>query len=179
MTMKADEVRTILEMEHLHGITEFRGKLYLATIKEIYTAEINPDGTLGLMKPINNGAARRRQHHNRTIKFDMDSTLYISIGSTCNSCEETNKESATMLQAHSNGSARRIYARGLRNTIGFDWHPVNVIKLRRENKILITNIRMTQRDEKLTRVLGLSDNERNAAAARTKICPLRELEGCQ
>jgi glucose/arabinose dehydrogenase len=63
------------------------------------------------------------QHGNRTIAFGPDGMLYITVGSTCNDCGETNAENATILQATPDGKKRRIYSRGLRNTIGFDWHP--------------------------------------------------------
>ncbi|MCC5612487.1 PQQ-dependent sugar dehydrogenase [Nostoc sp. CHAB 5834] len=63
------------------------------------------------------------QHPNRTIAFGPDGMLYISVGSTCNACDEPNPEHATLLQAQPNGSNRSIYAKGLRNTIGFAWHP--------------------------------------------------------
>jgi Raf kinase inhibitor-like YbhB/YbcL family protein len=49
--------------------------------------------------------------------------LYISVGSTCNACAETSPESATLLRASLDGKRRTIFASGLRNTIGFGWHP--------------------------------------------------------
>ena len=49
--------------------------------------------------------------------------LYISAGSTCNACVETNPESATILRAKPDGTSRSIFAKGLRNTIGFAWQP--------------------------------------------------------
>lgn len=63
------------------------------------------------------------QHNNRTLAFGPDGMMYVTVGSTCNACEETSKENATLLQAKADGSGRRVYAQGLRNTIGFDWHP--------------------------------------------------------
>lgn len=63
------------------------------------------------------------QHPNRTIAFGPDGLLYITVGSTCNACPESNRENATVLRANPDGSDRRIFARGLRNTIGFGWHP--------------------------------------------------------
>ena len=47
----------------------------------------------------------------------------MGVGSTCNACDETNKENATILRADLNGSHRMIFASGLRHTIGFGWHP--------------------------------------------------------
>lgn len=49
--------------------------------------------------------------------------LYITVGSTCNECGESNQENATVLRANPGGSNRVIYSKGLRNTIGFGWHP--------------------------------------------------------
>ena len=49
--------------------------------------------------------------------------LYISVGSDCDACQETNPEHATILRAALDGSTRSVFASGLRNTIGFDWHP--------------------------------------------------------
>jgi glucose/arabinose dehydrogenase len=51
--------------------------------------------------------------------------LYISVGSTCNACDESNAENATMLTTDLNGQNRKIFASGLRNSIGFGWHPVS------------------------------------------------------
>jgi glucose/arabinose dehydrogenase len=49
--------------------------------------------------------------------------MYITVGSTCNACADSNPENATILRANADGTGRIIYANGLRNTIGFGWHP--------------------------------------------------------
>ena len=56
------------------------------------------------------------------MAFGPDGMLYISVGSTCNACNESNAENATVLRATPDGKSRTIFASGLRNTIGFDWN---------------------------------------------------------
>jgi glucose/arabinose dehydrogenase len=106
-----------------HGLAIHGGKLYLVTVKEIFAADIRPDGTLGELKLLTGDLPDGGQHGNRTIAFGPDGKLYISVGSTCNACNESNPESATILQSSPDGKQRSIFASGLRNTIGFDWQP--------------------------------------------------------
>ncbi|WP_276499636.1 PQQ-dependent sugar dehydrogenase [Pontibacter litorisediminis] len=120
---KADQQKVVATKEEMHGITIHDGKAYLMTVNDIYTATINKDGTLGELQQLASGFPEGGQHPNRTLRFGPDGMLYVSVGSTCNACGETHKENATMVQMKADGSGRRIYAKGLRNTIGFDWHP--------------------------------------------------------
>ncbi|WP_192822224.1 sorbosone dehydrogenase family protein [Rufibacter sp. LB8] len=119
----AEVSKVVAQKENMHGIALRDGKAYLITVNEVYTADINKDGTLGSLKEIMKDLPDGGQHNNRTLAFGPDGKLYVSVGSTCNACEETSKESATMLVADADGKNRRIYAKGLRNTIGFGWHP--------------------------------------------------------
>lgn len=107
-----------------HGLAIADGQLYLATVKEVFVAPIQPDGRLGPLKAIIDDLPDAGQHPNRTIAFGPDGMLYISVGSTCNACNESNPENATLLRATPDGKSRTIFASGLRNTIGFDWSPV-------------------------------------------------------
>ncbi len=107
----------------VHGIAERDGFLYLATVQKVYRAPIQPDGHIGEPQVIISNLPEGGRHPKRTLGFDPDGNLYISIGSTCNACVESNKESATILKAKPEQWEREIFASGLRNTIGFDWHP--------------------------------------------------------
>ena len=107
-----------------HGLAIRDGRLYLATVKEVFVAPIQPDGRLGPMTMLLGDLPDSGQHPNRTIAFGPDGMLYISVGSTCNACNESNPENATLLRASPDGKSRTIFASGLRNTIGFAWHPV-------------------------------------------------------
>lgn len=120
---KSDEQKVVATKKGMHGIAIRNNVMYLATVKEVYTTPINKDGSLGELKMIIDDLPDGGQHPNRTLRFDDAGNLYISIGSSCNACEETNEEHATIVRAKADGSDRKVYAKGLRNTLGFDWHP--------------------------------------------------------
>lgn len=106
-----------------HGIAIKDNKFYLVTVKELFVADIQPDGRLGDLKLLIGDLPDSGQHPNRTMAFGPDGMLYLSVGSTCNTCNESNPENATMLRISPDGQQRSIFASGLRNTIGFGWHP--------------------------------------------------------
>lgn len=114
---------TVASRAGAHGLAIRDGKLYLATVKEVFVAEIRPDGTLAPLKLIIGDLPDAGQHPNRTLAFGPDGMLYISAGSTCNTCNESNPENATLLRASPDGKQRTIFATGLRNMIGYDWNP--------------------------------------------------------
>lgn len=119
----ADVQRKVASIEHVHGITIRDGKVYLAAVRNFYVADILEDGWLSTPRVVYSDLPDAGQHPNRTVKFSPDGQLFLSIGSTANAAPEPNKENATMEIISPEGSGRRIYAKGLRNTIGFDWHP--------------------------------------------------------
>jgi glucose/arabinose dehydrogenase len=62
-------------------------------------------------------------HTTRTIVFGPDGKMYLSVGSSCNLCDESDSMRAAVLQLNPDGSAPRIFARGLRNSVGLAIHP--------------------------------------------------------
>jgi Raf kinase inhibitor-like YbhB/YbcL family protein len=106
-----------------HGLAIRDNRLYIATVKQLFVADIKPDGRLGPLTLLIKDLADAGQHADRTIAFGPDGQLYMSVGATCNACNEDNPENATMLRITPDGKTRRIFATGLRNTIGFDWNP--------------------------------------------------------
>lgn len=60
-------------------------------------------------------------HLTRTIAFAPNGKLYVSVGSSCNACDEKEKERATVLEMDTDGKNQRIFAKGLRNAVGVKW----------------------------------------------------------
>lgn len=120
---KADEQRVVANEEQAHGMAIKNNNFYLVTVNDVFRTEIQENGDLGELEKFVENLPDGGQHPNRTMAFGPDGYLYISVGSTCNACKETREESATMVRVNEDGGERTIMARGLRNTIGFDWHP--------------------------------------------------------
>ncbi len=60
-------------------------------------------------------------HLTRTLAFAPNGKLYVSVGSSCNACDEKEKVRATVLEMDANGQNQRIYAKGLRNAVDLKW----------------------------------------------------------
>ena len=62
-------------------------------------------------------------HHGwKLIAFGPDGKLYVPVGAPCNICEPDARH-ANILRMNVDGSGIETYARGIRNTVGFDWQP--------------------------------------------------------
>lgn len=121
---KADKAPVVVaNRPQTHGLAIHDGKLYIATVKEIFVGDILEDGTLGELEMLVGDLPDAGQHPNRVLEFGPDGMIYYSSGSTCNACNESNAENAAMLRISPDGMSRTIFASGLRNTIGYDWHP--------------------------------------------------------
>ena len=115
--------RTVATRPNMHGLAIDGRTMYLVAIKEVWSAPIQDDGSLGKLKLIDDDLPDAGQHPNRTVAVGPDGKLYVSVGSTCNACAENNPENATIVRMNPDGTGRQVFASGLRNTIGFDWQP--------------------------------------------------------
>ncbi len=115
--------QVVVNRPGLHGLTIHGGMLYFMSAREVFRAPIRADGGLGAAETLIDDLPDAGQHLNRTLAVGPDGMLYISAGSTCNACDESSQENATILRASLDGKKRTIWASGLRNTIGFGWHP--------------------------------------------------------
>lgn len=63
-------------------------------------------------------------HHGwKYIAFGPDGKLYVPVGAPCNICESEDEIYASITRLNADGSGREIFAKGVRNTVGFTWHP--------------------------------------------------------
>ncbi|MDM0032260.1 PQQ-dependent sugar dehydrogenase [Variovorax sp. J22P271] len=111
-------------VKNVHGLARRGQQLFMATDKKVLVADIAADGSLSSPRVLVDDLPDGSQHPYRTLAFGADDMLYVTVGSQCNNCVETNPEAATVLRMRPDGSARTVYARGLRNTLGFAFNPV-------------------------------------------------------
>jgi glucose/arabinose dehydrogenase len=62
-------------------------------------------------------------HWTRTVRFGEDGLLYLTVGSSCNVCDEEDPRRAAIVRYGPDGSGEELYATGLRNAVGIDWRP--------------------------------------------------------
>jgi glucose/arabinose dehydrogenase len=114
------------DLPQVHGIAFHGSDVFLADVHHVYRGHVAADGAFGALQTIIADLPDGGQHSLRTLGIGPDELLYISVGSDCDACVEFNPEHATILRSTLAGQAqdaRTIFARGLRNTIGFGWHP--------------------------------------------------------
>jgi glucose/arabinose dehydrogenase len=63
-------------------------------------------------------------HSTRTMVFGPDGRMYVSAGSSCNFCVESDGRRAAITRYEADGSGATLFARGLRNSVGLAWHPL-------------------------------------------------------
>ena len=120
----ADSVRTVVSGLHgPAGLAFHKGYLYIANEDGVVRAQLDGQGNLvGSVVPVNT-LPHGGGHSTRTIVFGADSGMYVSVGSSCNLCVETDSERATVLRFNEDGSNGRVFSRGLRNAVGLAVEP--------------------------------------------------------
>ena len=125
---KADTVYTLISGKRLpNGVAFKDGDLYFAEVDKIWKLEDvendlgNPDEPV----LITDEYPQETHHGWKYIAFGPDEKLYVPVGAPCNICnnEEENPIFATLTRINPDGSEREIVAKGVRNTVGFTWHP--------------------------------------------------------
>ena len=120
-------VRTVAEkLTQPAGVAYKDGALYVFAIDKVLKYE----GIAGNPKAQPQDLTAKfdlppEQHHNwKYIRFGPDNKLYVPFGAPCNICLPPTQEYAQLRRYDADGSNMEVIARGIRNTQGFDWHPV-------------------------------------------------------
>jgi glucose/arabinose dehydrogenase len=108
-----------------NGVAWHNGSLYVAEISRIIRFD-DIDRTYA-SKPkysvVNDQFPTDRHHGWKFIAFGPDGKLYVPVGAPCNTCEREDPRYASIMRMDSDGSNVEIFASGIRNTVGFAWHP--------------------------------------------------------
>ncbi|MDX1252675.1 MAG: sorbosone dehydrogenase family protein [Gammaproteobacteria bacterium] len=121
---KADEIITIAsDLNSPNGVAFRDGALYVAEINRVLRFDNIESRLKSPPAPVVvNDSFPKEQHHGwKFIRFGPDGKLYVPIGAPCNICDEPGYAVITRMDA--DGKNLEIFARGVRNTVGFDWHP--------------------------------------------------------
>jgi glucose/arabinose dehydrogenase len=122
---RVDRVVTIASGLNMpSGVTFRNGALYVAEINRV----IRYDGIESKLDAppqpvvVNASLPSDRHHGWKFIGFGPDGLLYVPIGAPCNICEPKDPY-ASITRMKPDGSGFEVFARGVRNSVGFDWEP--------------------------------------------------------
>ncbi len=123
---QADEVLVLAAgLDSPNGVA-FRGdSLYVAEIGRILRYDRIESRLHDPPAPvvITDKLPQERHHGWKFIGFGPDGLLYVPVGAPCNVCLNADRRFAAILRMEADGSNQEIFAHGVRNTVGLDWHP--------------------------------------------------------
>ena len=122
---RADSVMTVATgLTEPNGVAVHNGALYVAERSRILrwdNIEAHLDAP-GAPAVVGDPFPTDALHGWKVIHFGPDGMLYVTVGAPCNICDRGDPYAA-IIRMKPDGSGREIFARGVRNTVGFDWHP--------------------------------------------------------
>jgi glucose/arabinose dehydrogenase len=125
---KGDLVHTIATgLASPSGLAFRDGALYVAEISRV----IRYDGIESKLDSppdpvvVHDKLPTETHHGWKYLGFGPDGMLYVPVGAPCNICDRTAEDErfGTITRMKPDGTGQEIFARGIRNTVGFDWHP--------------------------------------------------------
>lgn len=111
-------------LQEPHGVAFRDGALYVAERSRILRFDAVEDRLANPPAPVVVVAdlPRYKHHGLRTLRFGPDGMLYVAVGAPCNICLPE-EHYAVITRLNTSTNEREIFARGVRNSVGFDWHP--------------------------------------------------------
>ncbi len=125
---KADHIKVLdSTLEVPNGLAFRNGSLYVAEVGRLLRYDNIESQLDSPAEPIvvYDDYPTEFHHGWKYIAFGPDDKLYVPVGAPCNICDSTvsDQRYATITRMDPDGSNREIYAHGVRNTVGFTWHP--------------------------------------------------------
>ena len=123
---KADSVQTVVTgLDQPHGLAFHEGALYVAETSRVQRFAYDPATMKATQPTLLTRLPAGGGHWTRTVVFGPDGLMYVSVGSSCNVCRESDKRRAAVLRFNADGSGEAIFASGLRNAVGLAFHPTS------------------------------------------------------
>ena len=109
-----------------NGVAFRNGALYVAEVNRVLRYDDIDSHVANPPKPVtvNDQFPKDRHHGWKFVAFGPDGLLYVPVGAPCNICEPDQNRYALISRLKADGTGTEVFARGIRNTVGFDWHPV-------------------------------------------------------
>lgn len=123
---KADKVYTVATgLESPNGVAFKNGSLYIAAVSTIYRLDSIESKLANPPKPIvvYDKYPTDAHHGWKFIAFGPDGKLYVPVGAPCNVCDPKQEIYSSLTRINEDGTRFEIVAKGIRNTVGFDWNP--------------------------------------------------------
>ena len=123
---RADEVFTLQRgMQAPNGVAVRDGALYVSEIQRLLRYDEVEANLPDLPEPviITDQFPPERAHSWKFIRFGPDGKLYVPIGAPCNVCPTDGTPFGVISSMNPDGTDWQVFARGVRNSVGFDWHP--------------------------------------------------------
>jgi glucose/arabinose dehydrogenase len=120
----AEVVKIASGLDTPNGVAVRDGALYVAEISRILRFDAIESRLKDPPKPVVvTSAFPKDTHHGwKFIAFGPDGLLYVPVGAPCNICSRPDPY-ASIMRMKPDGSGLEVFARGIRNTVGFSWHP--------------------------------------------------------
>jgi glucose/arabinose dehydrogenase len=132
-TGRATEKRILVnDLDDPTNLIYYQGALYVGEQIRISRFALGPDLQVTSRQVIIPNLPVGGLHTTRTVLIGPDGLLYVSIGSDCNVCYETDPHRASVWVYNLDGSGGHVYAHGLRNAVGMAVNPWN-------NQLWVTN----------------------------------------
>ncbi len=126
LTSQSPHVITLLEdLTMPSGVTVHHGDLWVAALDEVIRVD-NIDANLREDPPstlVTDDLPDKSHHGWKYIKFGPDGELYVPVGAPCNICLSKDERFASILRMNPGTGDTVVWAHGIRNTVGFAWHP--------------------------------------------------------